>query len=323
MNVVFPGQMKVSKLKLDELLLEEVLGTGSAATVYLGYHSKDLSQCFAVKVADSSTYGKGDYKAAEVIAEAQILSQLSHPHIIQLISHSTCGVLKVKRKIIGSNAVYNVLQLGEKGSFVDYLRKGGPFPEPIAKHFFRQLISGIEHLHGKGIVHRDIKLDNLLIGENFELLIADFGHATKIKLIGNDGFLSWSSTGTQCYNPPETREAFYRGKPVDIFMAGTVLFLFLTGVRPFHVANEDDQFYRFIANAAPTKFWLLHRRQNKVELSPEVVQLISSMMAFDPLQRPSVEDVARHEWVTMKPVASLKQVRAEIRKRRLLHLDSQ
>ena len=311
--------MKGTKLKVDDFVLGEELGKGSAATVYLGHKVSDSSQFFAVKLVNTGDLKTWEQQAANLVTEARILSHFNHPNIVQLVEHKSDGVLKQNRKILNIKTVYNVIQLGEKGSLLEFLIKGGAFPEPIARHYFRELMEGLYHVHQQGFVHRDIKLDNLLIGANFELLIADFGHAAQTRGLHGDFCLAANPAGTACYNPPETHQAVFSGRPVDVFMAGVVLFIFLTGMRPFSYANCEDLYYGFLMKSDPAGFWKQHKNRQNIALESEAVHLLSSMLDCDPSRRPSVEEVAKHPWVNRQPQASRSDVRAEIRNRRLLY----
>ena len=90
-----------------------------------------------------------------------------------------------------------VMEFAENGEMFGYLQKTGPFQEKIARFYFKQLINTLEYIHSQGIAHRDIKTENTLLDENFNLKLADFGLAT------NANQKSFNLCGTAGYLPPE------------------------------------------------------------------------------------------------------------------------
>lgn len=113
-----------------------------------------------------------------------MMSKLNHPNIIKFIEYSKAmKYVKPDGRVLERFTI--VTELAERGCLIEYLKisriffKKG-FPESFARRFFQQLISALEHCHNLGIVHRDIKPDNLLLDANYNLKITDFGWATLI-----------------------------------------------------------------------------------------------------------------------------------------------
>ncbi|KAI9349048.1 kinase-like domain-containing protein [Obelidium mucronatum] len=167
-----------------------------------------------------------------------------------------------------------------------------PFSEKLARHYFRELLLGIEYLHYNRIIHRDIKPENLLLTIDNTLQISDFGISHIFQEEGEDEFEDVNTSPLFC--PPEacnmdgdTIEASVKGTSFDIWSMGITLFCFVHGHCPF----EDDclpDLYTKINNDTP---------QISNTLSPDLQHLILQMLSKDPLQRPTIRQIRRNEWV--------------------------
>ena len=119
-------------------------------------------------------------------SELQILKKLNSPWTLKVLDFSENGAITsdaedaepVIAEIKGFAFPYIIMELADNGEFFDYLDISGPVSEKIARYYFRNLISALEYLHSNGISHRDIKLQNLLLTQDFNIKIADFGLAS-------------------------------------------------------------------------------------------------------------------------------------------------
>lgn len=119
------------------------------------------------------------------------------------------------------------------GELFNYIVNNGRMPEPRARKFFQQLISGIEYSHKLKIVHRDLKPENVLLDDDLNVKIADFGLSNEIK----DGDFLKTSCGSPNYAAPEViRGGLYTGPEIDVWSCGVILYVMLCGRLPF----EDD-----------------------------------------------------------------------------------
>jgi carbon catabolite-derepressing protein kinase len=119
------------------------------------------------------------------------------------------------------------------GELFNYIVANGRMPEHQARRFFQQLISGIEYSHRLKIVHRDLKPENVLLDDDLNVKIADFGLSNEIK----DGDFLKTSCGSPNYAAPEViRGGLYTGPEIDVWSAGVILYVMLCGRLPF----EDD-----------------------------------------------------------------------------------
>jgi serine/threonine protein kinase len=298
---------------LDDYVLERELGSGANARVYLGYHKKNPDEKFAIKLVNTESSNDYNTNVEAIVSEAKILMNFNHYNIIKIFDLKPDGVLAVRGNKLSPPIPYCVMQCAERGVLIFYLMSGGLLEEPMARFYFRQLVDGLSYIHGKGIVHRDLKPDNLLLGSNYELLIADFGHSTGTQGKKGDGKLS-TRLGPPIYNAPEiTTCVTYQGQPVDVFMAGVVLFICLTANTPFRDgANKQDPFYKNFMAQNPQAFWSLHESRLKhVTFSKDLKDLLSAILNCDPSKRPTLEEILNSTWMKGKS-ASAEEAKAEM-----------
>ena len=206
--------------------------------------------------------------------EVQIMEQLDHPNIVSLWEYSSDGILRDQNGT-ETQVFYLVLEFCEYGELFDLIAESGAASESLARYYFHQLISGLEHLHSKGIGHRDIKLENLLIDSQYNLKIADFGFSTR--QARNESF-----KGTQNYMSPEIFSGGeYNSQSADLFASGIILFWMIAQHPPFEWARKENPHYNLIRVNNHEGFWRVHSR-SKPEgfFSEDFKSLINSMLAL-------------------------------------------
>jgi len=165
--------------------------------------------------------------------------------------------------------------------------------EILARTFFRHLIEGLQYLHSKNISHMDIKLENILLGEDLNLKIIDFD----LSYIEGDRIMP--SHGTPNYRAPELKSrTCLNAKPTDLYSAGVLLFVFRTGAFPY---TEDGTFNGIDCHALmrddSNKFWELHKKlQRDMEFDEDFKELFISLTKFDPTERISFENIKNNLW---------------------------
>ena len=170
------------------------------------------------------------------------------------------------------------------GDLLSYIKKRGKLTEQVAKFIFKQIILTLQYIHNHNIVHRDIKLDNILIDLDNNIKICDFGVSKIIR--NNESMIE--QCGTPAYIAPEILlNRGYEGFGVDIWSAGVVLYAMLSGTVPFKGNNIRDLHDLIIKGEyTPIK-----------EISKEATHLIRCILEVDPKKRISSKDILVHPWL--------------------------
>jgi serine/threonine protein kinase len=154
------------------------------------------------------------------------------------------------------------------------------------------MIETLQYIKTKKIAHRDIKIENMLVNESFQLKFADFGFASLSKEVEKQ------QMGTPIYVAPEIIQGKeYLGEKVDVFSCGVVLFIMLTGRYPFYCATLDDKRYKLLIEGKSAEYWKTF--DGKISISPECCELLEKMFAYEPSSRYSLEEICAHPWYQM------------------------
>jgi len=157
------------------------------------------------------------------------------------------------------------------------------------KKIFKQILRGVAYCHRKGVAHRDIKLDNVLIGRGEMAKLIDFGFSTKMKL----GKKVRMFCGTPSYMAPEILTKLpYSGQPSDIWALGVLLFVLLTGYFPFTGHNDEELFSRISTNnfTFPKSLKLSER------------EIINKMLVLNPDKRLTAQEILESKWINRSVV---------------------
>eukprot|EP00667_Euglena_gracilis_P003191 EG_transcript_3199 len=248
----------------------KTLGMGNFGTVKLA-EDRATGVQWAVKVLNKHAL-KESTKQERVLKEIRILKLFCHPHVI-----------KLQEVVDTPDNIMLVMEYIEWGNLLDYVLEYDPIPEPSVRHLFQQLICGVEHIHYLRVVHRDIKLDNLLVDRDLNLKIADFGLSSAIA----DGSFLWTSCGTPDYAAPELVSGrLYAGPEVDVWGCGVVLYALLCGRLPF----DDENVAKLFQKIQTGSYEPPHRG------SPAVTQLVQRMLLVDQLRRITIPEIRETEW---------------------------
>lgn len=256
----------------------KTLGEGSFGKVKLAYHLATHARV-ALKIINRKTLAKSDMQG-RVEREISYLRLLRHPHIIKLYD-----VIKSKDEII------MVIEFAGKELF-DYIVQRGCMSEDEARRFFQQIISAVDYCHRHKIVHRDLKPENLLLDDNLNVKIADFG----LSNIMTDGNFLKTSCGSPNYAAPEVISGkLYAGPEVDVWSCGVILYVMLCGRLPF-----DDEFI-------PNLFQKISNGVYSIPptLSPGAKNLLKRMLVVNPLDRITVREIIQDPWFSVNLDPSL------------------
>ena len=170
------------------------------------------------------------------------------------------------------------------GNLLNAINKMSKFSEPMAKNIFKQLIETIKYLHSIGIVHRDIKPDNILLELDNTIKICDFGVSKEVK----EGQLLTDSCGTPAFVAPEIlKDSPYNPYMTDIWSSGVVLYAMITGFFPFRGVNETELHRNILSGAFP-----------KIkDVSNELKDLLNKILEVNPNKRFSVDNILKHPWL--------------------------
>ncbi|KAM9362275.1 NUAK family SNF1-like kinase 2 [Symphorus nematophorus] len=215
---------------------------------------------------------KDEQDLVHIRREIEIMSTLCHPHIITIYE-----VFENKDKIV------IVMEYASRGDLYDYICDRRNISEREARHFFRQIVSAVHYCHQNGIVHRDLKLENILLDGNGNVKIADFGLSN---LYHGDEYLQ-TFCGSPLYASPEIVNGRpYRGPEVDTWSLGVLLYTMVHGTMPF-----DGHNHKTLVQQISTGNY------RKPTNPSDACGLIRWMLMVNPERRATIEEIAGHWWL--------------------------
>lgn len=265
-----PGQSNVNSL--DFYAVGRLLGKGAFGKVNVAVH-KLTEELSAMKQCDRRRMNEVGSKKC-FLQEVAIMKRLTgHANVIQLFE-----VVETPSQIV------LVMEFASGGDLLKYVRTRRRLAEPCAKDLFKQLLEGLDHIHKKLVVHRDIKLENLLLDPFGCVKIADFGVAAVVQPEKK----LHDHCGTPSYIAPEIlQDAGYDGFPVDVWSSGIALYAMLCGRLPFK-GKSMSELKRCI---------LRGRYQCPEHLSAAAQQVIASMLILEPRSRATVKILLSHNFL--------------------------
>jgi len=256
--------------QIDFYKYGRLLGKGAFGKVNLALHVAS-GKLVAIKSFNKSnllTY----HSKKKIKIEIEALSKLFNPFCTQIYDtfQTDTHILIVMEYVCAD--------------LLSFIRKRGKISENLAKFIFKQMIKGLKYIHKSNIVHRDIKLDNLLIDLSNTIKICDFGVSKILK----KGDIMYEHCGTPAYIAPEIFEdKGYEGFSCDIWSAGITLYYILSGSLPFR-GNDIEEIQSLIFKSKYDKI---------KDVSEEANDLISKMLKVNPKERISIDDILNHPWI--------------------------
>jgi serine/threonine-protein kinase len=255
----------VGELIAGRYELEELVGSGGMSSVYRAY-DRLLERNVALKVLHEQFTGDGDY-VERFRREARSVAQLSHPNIVTVIDRGE----QDSRQFI----VFEYIR-GE--NLKGLVEREGPLPEQDALRVTLQVARGLAFAHEQGLVHRDVKPQNVLLTEEGRPKVTDFGIARSVDVAGG---LTRTGTvmGTSDYIAPEQARGAHVDALSDVYSLGAVLYELLTGEVPFPGDNFVAVAMRHINESPPSV------RERRPDVSPRLDAAIRRAMAKVPTDR--------------------------------------
>ncbi|KAL1493961.1 hypothetical protein ABEB36_009640 [Hypothenemus hampei] len=228
-NTTDSKDKKPTVLESHGYFLGKTIGTGSYATVRMA-HSERHEGNVAIKIV-SKFSAPADYLKKFLPREIEVVKGLRHMNLIRFL-----------QAIETTHRVYIIMEYAENGSLLDIIRKDQSIDEMRSRKWFRQLVSAIEYCHDRGVVHRDIKCENMLMDIGWNIKLSDFGFARgHMKPKNGQPILSETFCGSYAYASPEILRGIpYQPQFADIWSMGVVLFAMVFGRLPFDDSNYKE-----------------------------------------------------------------------------------
>lgn len=207
----------IGKMLDDRYEILELIGSGGMANVYKARCHR-LNRLVAIKILKSDLADNADFRR-RFHDESQAVAQLSHANIVSVYDVST-----------NPDREYIVMELIDGITLKQYMERRGRMDWRESLHFITQIMRGLSHAHSRGIIHRDIKPQNIMVLRDGSVKVADFG----IACLANQGqTLTQEALGSVHYISPEQARGDRIDARSDIYSAGVVLYEMLTGCLPF------------------------------------------------------------------------------------------
>ena len=284
-----------------------LIGQGAFGKVNLGLNIL-TGRIVAVKSFDKNNSELTGDNMKKILYETDLMKKLNHPNIT-----------KILEMFEDEKYFMIIMEYINGGNLFSFVKKRRKLSEKTAKFLFRQIIQGIKYIHEQNIVHRDIKLENLLIDLNNNVKICDFGIGRKIK---NKNQLLHDQCGTLMYMAPEillsSKEKGYEPFPVDIWSSGISLYIMLSGTLPFNYKNkknedddeeeENEEEEESFSEKSKSKkneednfklqYSIVYKEPKKIEkISDEARDLLKGLLNKDPKKRLTCEQILNHPWL--------------------------
>ncbi|CAF1569831.1 unnamed protein product [Rotaria magnacalcarata] len=314
-SVLSTRQITHTRLYDDGILetkyeISNKLGEGSFGTVYR-VRNKETDLFYAMKTIAKKPGNK--IKAISLDNEVKLLEEINHPNLIQL--HEV---------LESSQNLYLIVELCEGGELGLHVKKIGPLPEETIKQIMSKLVSALYYLHKMDIVHRDLKLENILLKntptsktDEFDIRVTDFGLSSKKSITNTDSLFN-EYCGTPLYMAPEILENKNYSALCDVWALGIIMYYLICG-RHAYIANDERRLLEIIRS---TK--LRYDSERFKNLTSEGLDFLQGMIVYDTVHRRTMGELTVHPWLTGRSdkgptkdiITMMKEFQAENERRR-------
>ncbi|CAF1066745.1 unnamed protein product [Adineta ricciae] len=250
----------------------KTIGKGNFAKVKLAKHIPTGREV-AIKIIDKAQLNPTSLQ--KLFREVKIMKGLDHPNIVKLFE-----VIETEKTL------YLVMEYASGGEVFDYLVAHGRMKEKEARSKFRQIVSAVQYLHQKHIVHRDLKAENLLLDSELNIKIADFGFSNE--------FTPGNKLDTFCGSPPYAAPELFQGKKydgpeVDVWSLGVILYTLVSGSLPFDGQNLKELRERVLRGKYRIPFYM----------STDCETLLKKFLVLNPARRAALEAIMKDKWINI------------------------
>ncbi|DAA22925.1 TPA: testis-specific serine kinase 5-like [Bos taurus] len=276
------------------LLSSKKIGSGAFSKVYLAYATQERMRHNS-KLASDLRGKRHTMVAIKIVSTAEAPAEFSRKFLPREISslnatYKHLNVVQLYETFANSRRTYLVLELAAHGDLLEHInatsahRRCPGLEEEEARRLLWQLVSAVAHCHNSGIVHRDLKCENILLDDRGCLKLSDFGFANRSGL--KNSLLS-TFCGSVAYTAPEIlMSKKYNGEQADLWSLGVILYAMVTGKLPFKECQPHGMLY--LMRRGPTF---------RPGLSPECQDLIRGLLQLRPRARLALQQVATHHWM--------------------------
>ena len=286
-----------------------LIGQGAFGKVNIGLNVLS-GRVVAIKSFNKDKLTINSENMKKIMYETNLMQKLNHPNIT-----------KILEMFEDDKYILIIMEYINGGNLFSFVKKRRKLSEKIAKFLFRQIILGIKHIHSKNIVHRDIKLENILIDLNNRVKICDFGIGV---ILHSEDELLYDQCGTPMYMAPEiilcSKKKGYKGFPVDIWSSGIALYIMLSGTLPFNIKNKSKKEQKNMKNSENSEngendeenddisvsnnnnyelqYSIINKNPKKIEkISDEARDILRGLLNKDPDKRLTIDEILNHPWL--------------------------
>lgn len=262
--------MSINEIRIGQYRFSKNLGNGTFGKVRMAFHEQ-TGHKVAIKILNKKKIRQfGVFE--KVKRELKILRRFNNPHTIKLFEF-----------IDTQTEIFMVLEYAAGGELFDLIARREKLSEEDARKIFQQIISSLEYSHQDKIAHRDLKPENLLLDDQNNIRLIDFGLAN----IMRDSLALKTACGSPNYAAPEVISGMsYGGAEVDIWSCGVILYAMVCGSLPF----DDDHMPQLFNKIKECRYYI------PGNLSPAMQDLINRMLQPNPVKRISLQEIQEHTW---------------------------